>query len=306
MSIIQKIMNWVGNLLLGESPKNNNANKMVSSQQALPSEEPGGNVVVEKPKTEDKKSDTNSVEIRKKIKKCTLSTLHSLYMTNSENCKSKQLIVWIDTDKTTFKSYSDFGLELADYWAVESGYVFEKVELKCGKPENEQDAKKVEVDIDAFSVYIQEVEANPESENIVKKACISIFGNKGSLLQEQYELSSEVLEKEHRKYYNIGRGEFPDMEGGSYRQNHIAIDDKNNLEVNRYVSRSHARIGYSENIGFYLQVEMGGSRLSGNRTRIFRGEDKIEVENVEVKEPLHDGDLIELGKAVVLKFVETE
>ena len=51
---------------------------------------------------------------------------------------------------------------------------------------------------------------------------------------------------------------------------------------------------------------MGGSRLSGHRTRIFRGEDKIEVENVEVKEPLHDGDLFELGKAVVLKFVETE
>ena len=304
MSIIQKIMNGVGNLLLGESPKNSNVKKVDSSQQDLLSEEPEGIFVGEKPKTEDKKPDTNSVEIRKKIKKCTLSTLHSLYMTNSENCKSKQLIVWIDTDKTTFKSYSDFGQELSDYWAVESGYVFEKVELKCGKPENEQDARKVEVDYDAISIYIQEAEANPASENVVKKAGISIYGNKGSLLQEQYELSSEVLEKERRKYYNIGRGEFPDMEGGSYRQNHIAIDDKNNLETNRYVSRAHARIGYAENIGFYLQVELGGSRLSGNRTRIFRGEDKIEVENVEVKEPLHDGDLIELGKAVVLKFNE--
>ena len=59
-------------------------------------------------------------------------------------------------------------------------------------------------------------------------------------------------------------------------------------------------------MGFYLQVEYGGSRLSGNRTRIFRGEEKIEVENVEVKEPLHNGDLIELGKAVVLKFVEID
>ena len=84
----------------------------------------------------------------------------------------------------------------------------------------------------------------------------------------------------------------------------IVIDENNNLDKNKYVSRAHARIGYSENIGFYLQVEYGGSRLSGNRTRIFRDEEKIEVENVDMKEPLHDGDLIELGKAVLLQYKE--
>lgn len=257
-------------------------------------------------KDETKKQQTDSVDIHVKIKKATLAVLNSLYFDNQECCRTKNIIIWIDTDKTTFNSFSNFIMELENYWMVESGYIFGNVELKRGKPDNEQDARKVELNIDSISVYIQEQEINQVKEHIVKRACISVFGNKGSMLHEKYELSSEVLEKECRKYYNIGRGEYPDIESDSYRQNHIAIDDKNNLETNRYVSRAHARIGYAENIGFYLQVEMGGSRLSGNRTRIFRGEDKIEVENVEVKEPLHDGDLIELGKAVVLQFVETE
>lgn len=278
---MSKVFNWIGNLLTGESSKSN---------------VDGGKT------TKEDNRETNSVENRGKIKRATLSTLNSLYMTNPEKCKSKRLIVWLETDTTTFKSFDDFAQELAEYWVVESGYTFEKVEVKHGRPENEQEARKVNVDIDSFGIYLQEQLV--EKENHIKKASISIFGGNGSLLQEKYELSNEVLEKEHRKFYHIGRGEHPDMEDGSYRQNHIVIDDKNNLDKNRFVSRAHARIGYSENIGFYLQVEFGGSRLSGNRTRLFRDEEKIEVENVDMKHPLHDGDLIELGKAVLLQFKE--
>ena len=279
---MSNFFNWFGKLLAGDTPKRN---------------ENG-----EKTATEDKKPEANSVETREKIKKATVKLLNSLYMTNPEKCKSKRLIVWLETDTTTFKSFDDFAQELAEYWSVERGYSFEKVEMKHGKPEKEQDARKINEDIDSLAVYIQE-QAVVE-ENHVQKASISIYGGKGSLLQEEYELSSEVLEKERRKYYHIGRGEHPDMEDGSYRLNHIVIDDKNNLDKNKFVSRAHARIGYSETIGFYLQVEYGGSRLSGNRTRIFRDEDKIEVENVDMKEPLHDGDLIELGKSVLLQFKE--
>lgn len=280
---MSKVFNWIGNLLTGESSKSN---------------VDGGKT------TKEDNRETNSVENRGKIKRATLSTLNSLYMTNPEKCKSKRLIVWLETDTTTFKSFDDFAQELAEYWAVESGYTFEKVEVKHGRPENEQEARKVNVDIGSFGIYLQEQLV--EKENHIKKASISIFGGNGSLLQEKYELSNEVLKKEHRKFYHIGRGEHPDMEDGSYRQNHIVIDDKNNLDKNRFVSRAHARIGYSENIGFYLQVEFGGSRLSGNRTRIFRDEEKIEVENVDMKHPLHDGDIIELGKAVLLQFKETK
>lgn len=299
MSIIQNLTKKIGELLSGEPAKKpiTKGGSEHSTEESTKLE----NIVEKGPVTEEKKPLPNSVETRGKIKKSTLTLLNSLYLTNPESCKTKHLIVWLDTDTITFNSYADFSQELENYWAVESGYVFEKVELKQGKPQDEKDARKVDSGVETITLYLQEEGLD---RSIVKKACIAVFGGKGSLLQEQYELSSETLEKEHRKYYNIGRGEYPDMEGGSYRQNHIAVDDKSNVETNRFVSRAHARIGYSDSIGFFLQVEYGGSRLSGNRTRIFRGEDKIEVENVDVKEPLQDGDLIELGKAVVLKFNE--
>ena len=299
MSIIQNLTKKIGELLSGEPAKKpiTKGGSEHSTEESAKLE----NIVEKVPVTEEKKPLPNSVETRGKIKKSTLTLLNSLYLANPEICKTKHLIVWFDTDTITFNSYSDFRQELENYWAVESGYVFEKVELKQGKPQDEKDARKVDSGVETITLYLQEEGLD---RSIVKKACIAVFGGKGSLLQEQYELSSETLEKEHRKYYNIGRGEYPDMEGGSYRQNHIAVDDKSNVETNRFVSRAHARIGYSDSIGFFLQVEYGGSRLSGNRTRIFRGEDKIEVENVDVKEPLQDGDLIELGKAVVLKFNE--
>lgn len=303
MGVINKIAIKIGELLSGEPAKRPimKGGSEHNSEESSKQENAGEEVSV----TEEKKPLPNSVEIRGKIKNSTLKLLNSLYLSNPEICKTKHLIVWLDTDTITFNSYADFSLELENYWAVESGYTFEKVEIKHGKPENEKVARKIDAGIGSISIYLQEQEVGLEK-SVVKRANISVFGGKGSLLQEQYELSSETLEKEHRKYYNIGRGEYPDIEGGSYRQNHIAIDDNNNLEINKYVSRAHARIGYAENIGFYLQVEYGGSRLSGNRTRIFRGENKIEVENVEVKEPLQDGDLIELGKSVVLKFNEVQ
>lgn len=248
---------------------------------------------------------SNSVEVRGKVKRATLTVLHSLYMTNAESCKTKRMLVWLDTDKTTFSSFSDLAQELRNYWETESGYVFEDVVLKLGKPKDEQEARKADADIDGLSVYLQEQVEIPHTTS-VRKAYVSIFGGKGKLLQEQYVLSAEEMEKEGRKYYLIGRGEFPEMGSGSHRRNHIVIDEENSIDANRYVSRAHAKIGFSENIGFYLQVENGGSRLSGNRTRIFRDEKIIEMESTEVKEPLHDGDLIELGKAVVLKFVESK
>ena len=304
MGIINKITTKIGELLSGEPAKRPIAKGASehNPEESAKQENGGEDIRL----TEEKKPLFNSVETHGKIKKSTLTLLNSLYLANPEICKTKHLIVWLDTDTITFNSYAGFSQELESYWAVESGYTFEKVELKHGKPDNEKDARKVDAGVDSIAIYLQEQEKIGQEKSVVKRANISVFGGKGSLLQGQYELSSETLEKERIKYYNIGRGEYPDMEGGSYRHNHIAIDDTNNLETNKFVSRAHARIGYSEIVGFYLQVEYGGSRLSGNRTRIFRGEDKIEVENVEAKEPLQDGDLIELGKAVVLIFKEIQ
>ena len=114
------------------------------------------------------------------------------------------------------------------------------------------------------------------------------------------------MKAENISAYNIGAGEFPQMKSG-YRHNHIAIDDNIHspkFEINKYVSRKHAHIGFSETFGFYFQVELDGTRLVGKRTRIFREEQIIECDNPQVKIPLQNGDLLELGKAVLLRYVQ--
>lgn len=251
---------------------------------------------------------TDSVETGMNLKSAILNELDALYLDKTDATKSKHLLIWIDVDTLTFNSFDGFDKELADYISTERGYEFASIALRQGKPDSEGECRKAEVANGAAKteIYLQEKRENAAVEYIIKKACVTIFDGKGSMLKKKYELSSDDLRKESRKFYNIGRGESPVMEGGAYRHNQIAIDDQNNLDTNRYVSRAHAHIGYSDTIGFYLQVERGGSRLSGSRTRIIRDEQIIEVENTNVKEPLRNGDLIELGKAVVLKFSESE
>jgi len=257
---------------------------LLSGTKRSPDEKPD-----EKPvdKPVDKPEETSvpdAVEVKARIKKATLELLDSLY-DEVEVCRGKRLLVWFDTDETTYGAYAGLRDELAEHWDDERGYVFAAVTLRRGKPE--AGGRKAVVLPDILDVYLQEEPAAAPPKRGAKRAVVSVFGAKGDLLRDEYELSSEELETE-----------------GGYRQNHIAVDDVKNPEVNGHVSRAHARIGYSEAVGFYLQVEFGGSRLAGNRTRIFRGEEKLDVVSVEVKEPLHHGDLIELGKAVVLQFKE--
>ena len=71
---------------------------------------------------------------------------------------------------------------------------------------------------------------------------------------------------------------------------------------NKFVSRAHAFISYSEEYGFLLNVEHGGSRMAKKRTHIYRGIEKIELDNVLIPVPLHDGDYIVLSKNVHLLF----
>lgn len=237
----------------------------------------------------------------------TMRALDSLFLSAPNICSMKQVIVWVDAGETTFVGFTGLEQEMKEHWAIEKGYEFKKVELRQGRPENEKDARKLNIeDLDVFLQILNQEEAGP-TKLVAKKAHIEIFGGRGDLEQPFYELSSEELQKANRRYYNIGRGEFPDLGSGSYRQNHIVISDTLRHDINGYVSREHARIGFSNNIGFFLQVERGGSRpLSGNRTRIIREEEQIEMEDTAVKEPLRTGDLIELGKHVVLSFTEIE
>lgn len=137
------------------------------------------------------------------------------------------------------------------------------------------------------------------------KARITVLPGRGSLVKDEYLLDSNESTLKNGQFYNIGVGESPMLADGSYRINHIAIDDditSSQYERNRYVSRAHAHIGYATYGKFLLFVEYGGTRMAQKRTRILRGSKVIEMNDIKMPEPLENGDLIELGKSVVLLF----
>ena len=129
--------------------------------------------------------------------------------------------------------------------------------------------------------------------NIPTKARISIADNSGSLFRPEY-----LLDAEMQQIWQIGRGE----KDRTDKKNHIAINDNEKdkrYENNKYVSSAHAQIIFLENNGFCLK-----SLNDNNRNIVYRNEARIsdlqDLRSVSV--PLKDGDYIELGKKVLLKF----
>jgi hypothetical protein len=135
------------------------------------------------------------------------------------------------------------------------------------------------------------------------KAQISLVGGTGSLFKE-----TVLLDSTEQRIYNIGRCETARDNG--IHINHIAIRDNDNEQAsnNNCVSRKHARIVFKEGAGFCLQALAGGCRpLGGGSTKVFRnGIEVSELRDISMLFPMRDGDLIELGKAVLLKFETKE
>lgn len=135
------------------------------------------------------------------------------------------------------------------------------------------------------------------------RAIISSVPGCGSIIGDSVILDSRDIKDLPQARYNIGAGVRPYMS----RQNQIAIDDNEHspdYEKNKYVSRAHAHILYSDTYGFMLKVEQGGTRAAQKRTHIMRAGEKIELDNTLVSEPLKDGDNIVLSKNVYLLIKE--
>lgn len=255
------------------------------------------------PTTEQKPEKKAQLESKDDLLRSVVVTLKNL-IDDKELSKGMTLVIWLDTEDLKFRNYANelYCQRLLTALVNEHGYYFEEVSFSLGRPSEEIHASRIgENELE----YIQVVDKIETPEPVSCRASISIFGEAGSLLQERYILSSDEMKEKMISAYNIGAGRFPKVPTG-YRENHIAIDDNPQspfVEKNKYVSRMHAHIGFSDTIGFYLQVENDGTRLMGKRTRIFRGEEKIECDNPEAKIQLENGDLIELGKAVVLRYL---
>jgi len=236
----------------------------------------------------------NAIDTEEKILSSIVKVFDSVYKGKKSNLHNKKFTLWV-ADNRLFDMVKgqNFSNELILKLANE-GYNTAWNSVRLEMPAQNHTFTRIS---DHIFLQIEDKEA---IRSVGQKAKITVVQGKGSLLQEMY-----LLDSKERQRYNIGVGILPDMEGKGFRENHIVIDDSPHsphYENNKYVSRAHAYISFSEMDGFCLQVEMGGSRIYNGRTRILRCEEKIEVDNLENQEPLQDGDIIELGKSVYLRF----
>lgn len=209
----------------------------------------------------------------------------------------KVLRLWV-TDNLRYESLntSNFVNDLRYRLDSQIGLNFSSIELHLGKLPQVHDF--TELDACVFMEICSIIESAD-----VRKAEITALPNYGSLMVEKYLLDSEDISHLPSQRYNIGAGEYPDL-NGRLRCNHIAVDDdvhSPGFERNKYVSRTHAYIRFSSTCGFMLQAEAEGTAKAGMRTRILRGEEIIEVDDL-VPQPLKNGDCIELNKNVRLMF----
>ena len=138
-----------------------------------------------------------------------------------------------------------------------------------------------------------------EQQEIVK-ARISVVKGYGSL-----KTKSIVLDSSKKNRYLIGRGEISHKDG-FHRVNDIIIDDacedERMQQLNNHVSSSHADI-VVHNGRYHLKAMPSGCRASGgSATMIIRDRQKIELKDVNMMYQLKSGDIIELGKSVLLEF----
>ena len=252
----------------------------------------------DQPQTNSSVKGKNPIDTEEMLFDAIVKAFDSVYKGRKNDVNGKIFTLWVADnllfDMVSKQEFSDQLITLLADEGYQTNWNAVKLEMP---PQNH-----------TFTLVTERVFLQAESKEtirpVAKKAKITGIEGKGSLLQDVYFLNSE-----ERQRYNIGVGAMPDMQGKGIRENYIAIDDNAYLsqyENNKYVSRAHAYIGFSNDYGFYLQVEAGGSRIhSGSRTRIFRGDEApIELENLELPEPLKHGDLIELSKSVVLRFEE--
>lgn len=131
-------------------------------------------------------------------------------------------------------------------------------------------------------------------------ASVSIIEGTGSMMKPSY-----VLDSDRKKIFHIGRG-VTSRKGGKYRVNDIVIKDKEAdhdlLECNAHVSSTHADIVFKNN-KFYIKAAIGGCRaIGGSPTKLVRDEKATELRDTNLLYPLEDGDIIELGKNVLLVY----
>lgn len=258
-----------------------------------------GNIIKKKPKTE--KTD-NAVDAKKSIVKALLSRFKQLRF-NEGAGNIRKVTIWVaDPVYIRLLMNDEFVNKL--HTEIENHLITAlskaEINVRMGKPSSKVQSSCVVEEAVWFSFLIEE----EVRKSMSGKARVSIAGGRGSLMKKTYDLN--VAE---RTVFHIGRGETENNKERPYRENQIAINDKEKdkdlKEMNFHVSGTHADLIY-ENEAFYLKATPYGCRPDGSKTAVIResanGSEEYELRDSESRFRLRDGDLIELGGTVMLLF----
>ncbi|PAW93861.1 hypothetical protein CKK33_10285 [Mucilaginibacter sp. MD40] len=135
--------------------------------------------------------------------------------------------------------------------------------------------------------------------NFIKQsasAYIRVLG--GETEQKEYHIQSG------KDKINIGRDKKAQADDGFFRTNHIAFPSDGADEANKYVSRQHAHIEWSDEAGkFYIYADEGGIPPRNKiKIRSEKSEDVIKLSSTHIGHQLQEGDQIILGQSAVLEF----
>jgi hypothetical protein len=103
---------------------------------------------------------------------------------------------------------------------------------------------------------------------------------------------------------NIGRGKKAQVEGGFFRLNQVAFDVESNKESNKFVSRQHAHVEWSEDKGCFMIFADEGGVPPGNKIKIKSALDEhlVKLHAMNIGHKLAEGDQVILGESAVLEF----
>ncbi|MEO5680993.1 MAG: hypothetical protein ABIQ88_00065 [Chitinophagaceae bacterium] len=133
------------------------------------------------------------------------------------------------------------------------------------------------------------------------------------VLTGQAEQNEYILDPHEKLKFYIGRTSTPQLSSGKIQQNDIVFmagDAPGYQEVtgsaNSRVSRNHAYIMYDAKTGSWLLYpDKGGLPEQGNKLKVHTHDDKVKWLNIYgVPHCLAEGDQVELGGAVIIRFRE--
>jgi len=244
-----------------------------------------------------KNKPNNFVDLKHEIKKNILNYLVQ-FRGNDDFSKNNTIIFWV-TDQTnqSVMRNRDFNEWLCLVFEEEGLHNIAKAKMQYEfkEPRENNNFHKA---IDGLYIEIRNLE-DLVLDNISGKARITSVSGLGTLAKINY-----TLDATKKTTFYIGRGK-----NSNYNPCHIndivIKEDETDFEQkerNMYVSSEHAAVFYERNT-FFLRALPGGCRSSGgSSTKLIHSGKKDELDNMNTGLLLHDGDYIELGKKVILKF----